>query len=416
MLAPTLYLIAATATVSPEWRLHSSTTATQHKLESSYDVVTETYYSQPIPLKAGHMIFTKPERTPLKMPSGKYAITSFFGDIVDDAHQPVPLSTVYDHHWIAEASNHRNELCHGALQYVFGVGAESRNNPVNLPTGHGYLVEEGTLWGANIHLLRTEGLAGDVHQATKECNECYYAPGKGDQCTARTNGTFACCGEDDYYGVSSCPTSSSGPHPPERSYHLRYRVSYTRNVSAIIPVSVGILSAPNCAIFYGVYRNDEQPVDTKTYEMTIPTDVTVPFAVGHMHTGALNVTLSVNDKLICTSVPTYGTEEGVAGNEKGYLVKVSHCIDEGTGPLILRKGDRLSIAANYYVGSYDSRLLYSDGTHLNVMGYMYVAYIQTDRLAKPLSLPNDAEGVVEAQADNAVTMAKLEPERADVKL
>ena len=50
-----------------------------------YNVTSETYYSNPISLKAGHMIFTKPEQTPLTLPSGRIGITSFFGDIVDCA-------------------------------------------------------------------------------------------------------------------------------------------------------------------------------------------------------------------------------------------------------------------------------------------------------------------------------------------
>lgn len=36
--------------------------------------------------------------------------------------------------------------------------------------------------------------------------------------------------------------------------------------------------------------------------------------------------------------------------------------------------DVIRIDAHYYVGSDDDRLNYSDGTHLNVMAYMYTAY------------------------------------------
>ena len=140
------------------------------------------------------------------MPNGTYAVTSFFGDIVDDQHIPVPLSDVYDHHWIAVSSKHQNQLCRrtgGLGNYVFGIGAESRNNPITLPEGYAYVVEDGAQWGGNseylpliqhahcgrffltsvcciVHLLRTEGLAGDPHKAAKECNECYYGPNKGD--------------------------------------------------------------------------------------------------------------------------------------------------------------------------------------------------------------------------------------------
>lgn len=52
---------------------------------------------------------------------------------------------------------------------------------------------------------------------------------------------------------------------------------------------------------------------------------------------------------------------------QGYLVHMSHCIDSSTGVLELRKGDEIAIDGHYFVGSNDPRLLYSDGTHLNVM-------------------------------------------------
>lgn len=377
------------------WSLHTShQTKVNGGLGKTYIAQTDTYYSQAIPLKAGHMIYTEPSETPLTMPEGKYAITGFFGDIVDDQHNPVPLNRVYDHHWIAVSDKHRNQLCQrtgGLGNYVFGIGAESRDNPVHFPTGHAYVVEPGTKWGGNIHLLRTEGLAGNPHKAAKECNECYYGPNKGQQCTPQRNGTFQCCGEADTHGLAFCDTAE-GPLPPEKNYHLRYNVTYTRDIQSVSPLEVGVMSAPDCAAFYGVLRNDENPVDTQSYQLRLPYDVHVALAIGHMHTGAINVTLSVNDKLACVSEPTYGTEEGVPGNEKGYLVSISPCIAADSGGLDLKKGDILKVEANYWVGTQDDRLLYSDGTHLNVMGYMYVAY-STD-LATNSTLLN-AEGTWE---------------------
>ena len=96
-------------------------------------------------------------------------------------------------------------------------------------------------------------------------------------------------------------------------------------------------------------------------------------AHGHQHTGALN-TIYKNDEFVCASKPRYGTKDGVVGNERGYLVQMSHCIDEASGPLVLKKGDKVRLESYYYVGSHDPRLAYSDGTHLNVMAYMYIGY------------------------------------------
>jgi len=44
--------------------------------------------------------------------------------------------------------------------------------------------------------------------------------------------------------------------------------------------------------------------------------MTLLFAVGHLHTGGLNISLSLNGQAVCTSFPTIGAELGAAGNEK----------------------------------------------------------------------------------------------------
>lgn len=248
-----LLLLSVASAAAIEFGLASTASAVLTGEAGSFTVQQETYYSAPITLEAGHMVFTDYAKTRLKMPSGEYAITYFIGDIVfADTHQPVPLSDVYDHHWIAVSSAHRNQLCKGSnIEYVFGIGAESRHSPVSFSPGFGYHVANGTYWGANIHLLRTEGLAGDnPYRAAKECNECYYSPGKAEGCTPAYNGTFRCCGElnNRTAANSSCAV---GPNPPAaRDYQLRYTFNYTRDVARVRPVYVGTLAAPNCAVFY----------------------------------------------------------------------------------------------------------------------------------------------------------------------
>jgi len=376
-----LSVVSVAATI--EFGLASTASTVLTGEAGSFTVTQETFYSDPITLEAGHMVFTDPNKTPLKMPSGEYAITYFIGDIVfADTHQPVPLSEVYDHHWIAVSSNHLNQFCKGhSIEYTFGIGAESRHSPVTFPAGFGYHVPNGTSWNANIHLLRTQGLAGaNPHKAAKECNECYYSPGKGEGCTPEYNGTFHCCGEGDgpktYSARMRCAV---GPNPPApRDYQLRYTFNYTKDVGRVRPVYVGTLAAPSCAVFYSVQRNDTEPTDHVRYSLTVPARMTFLFAVGHLHTGGLNISLSLNGQAVCTSFPTYGTEQGVAGNEKGYLVRMSPCIDSSTGVLELHQGDEITIDGRYFVGSNDPRLLYSDGTHLNVMSYLYVGYYRPD--------------------------------------
>jgi hypothetical protein len=188
---------------------------------------------------------------------------------------------------------------------------------VEFPAGYGYIVPAHTEWSANIHLLRTEGLeGGNPHKAAKECNECYYAPTKTSQCTKEANGTFDCCGEGDFKGEAHCPVSDAGKLLPAKNYHLRYTFSYTKDVSALIAVQIGTMSAPACSAFYNVLRDEEHPVNVASYELTLPFPADVVFGVGHAHTGALNVSLLVNGQPLCTSTPTYGSEEAGAARFK----------------------------------------------------------------------------------------------------
>jgi hypothetical protein len=197
-----------------------------------YAVKTTTFRSQALPLNPGQVVFTNPAQTPMPMPMGTYAILGFTGEVVDVQNTSVPLSTVYDHHWIALDRFHENIICTSSgdskgPQYVFGIGAESRNTPAYFPDGQGYFVYDAdeNQWGANIHLLHTVDLAGDSPaSAAKHCNECYYAPGKGPECTVQNNGTFQCCGDRCYSGVCKCPTLPNTKMVPT-DYYLSYTVT-----------------------------------------------------------------------------------------------------------------------------------------------------------------------------------------------
>ena len=363
----------------------------------TYDVITATYQSQAFPMLPGQTIFTKPDETPLPMPpisdkpgEGAYAILSFVGSMVDDQKQQVPLSRVYTHHWIMVQHSHKNELCRNGLNYVFGIGAESRNSPVEFPAGYGYTVSSAkdNQFGGNIHILRTEHLAedavgmvpvgqGGAAGAAKQCNECYYALGKGKECTLEQNGTFFCCGDNCYDGSCRCPTKAGTPMVPV-NFYLQYTVQYTRDVFKIAPVSVGVITTPDCKTYYTVLRDDIEKESLSATTFSVPADMEIFLAIGHQHTGAINVSLSLNGKLFCTSYPTYGNGTA-AGNEANHLVSMSTCYRyDPSGPappLAVKKGDRISVSGYYYVGSDDPRLGADlSGTHLNVMTYMYLGF------------------------------------------
>lgn len=384
--------IAATAHADIEFE--ASGAPTQYTITEGvakpYTIHSQVYFSKGFPLKPGQMLFTQYDKTPVPMPGdGKraYAFTGVLGDIAKDGPGPykqaASLSEVYDHHWVVRDNKQQNFLCPYGPNYVFGIGAESRTSPEKFPNGYGLVVQPGDSWGANIHLLRTDSgkyLKGDdPHTATKECNECYYAPNKGAGCSVEKNGTFQCCGENCYDGSCSCPTTAAAKDVPATTYYLRYEVNYTYDLDAITPISVGIYTTPSCRTFYEVYRNDAQPETLSTTTFNVPVDADILLMKGHQHTGSLNISLFHNDKLVCTSYPRYGTDpENTPGNEKGYLVHMSDCYNaddhDGQG-YKLQAGDTLRLDSWYFVGSDDPRIAPTPGgTHLNVMGYMYTIY------------------------------------------
>eukprot|EP01052_Picozoa_sp_SAG31_P017276 SAG31_NODE_1175_length_9536_cov_20.263113_1_plen_399_part_10 len=129
----------------------------------SYTVVEQSVYSSPMYLRNGEVVWTDIHSTIIPMPAGgDYAILSMSGEVVDCNNISVPLTTVYNHHWVMRPTNRdfNDRACPDeTFSYVFGVGAESRDTVTSFPRGTGYIVREGTEWGANIHLLHTQGLA-----------------------------------------------------------------------------------------------------------------------------------------------------------------------------------------------------------------------------------------------------------------
>mmetsp|Transcript_4990 Transcript_4990/g.15680 ORF Transcript_4990/g.15680 Transcript_4990/m.15680 type:complete len:414 (-) Transcript_4990:732-1973(-) len=395
-------------------------------LEREVTHTSTSFVTVDFPMRPGEFVFTDADITEAPFPKGvgPYAITGFSGELVyADTNESVPLSELYNHHWTVLEWSYENALCENGPQYTFGLGAESRRTILQFPEGYGYrrAAPATDYWGANIHLLRTEGLAGEPPRAAKECNECYYHPGKG--CHPEDNGTFACCGDygdkeslrdfvnrgktfstwrdaasqrqrllreeeekellrellrdsdvqaTPYYG---CPVKK-GTALDTKHYKLKYTVNYT-DVLAVKPAEVGVWATPDCETFYNVYANDDQPEDLSSTSFTVPHDMELLSALGHQHVGALNISLFVNDQFVCASHPTYGTTPGRVGDELGYVVEMSTCFSKqpGAAPLVLREGDTVRVDSWYWVGHTDSRIApHPAGSHLNVMGYIYAMY------------------------------------------
>lgn len=344
-----------------------------------------TYRSPAMRMTPGQVIFTDPNNTPLRMPGGSVAITSFNAQIVDAQGSPVPLSEVYLHHWLIFDGFGNAGVCGGYLGYKFGVGAESRNTDTTFPDGYAMITSGKERWGANIHVLRTDGVP-DV----KSCIECHCEGG---------GGNFGCCPDGSF-----CDTTKGIDHAP-REYFLEYTIEYSTDTSAYTAIDITVLDVSQCQIEYNVPQCSAPPcVSSLAYQTVVPADIDVVFMIGHLHIGGINLTVTADlpdgtTAMLCNSEPRYGTGSE-AGNEKGYVVEMDGCswggksasdndhdVDGGdddvdrdgdaadgaakrasprsSAPLRLPAGSKINYVANYN----------NDPYHDAVMGLVYVASI-----------------------------------------
>ena len=241
-------------------------------------------------------------------------------------------------------------------------------------------------WSANIHLLRTVGLANGA-QGTRDCIECAYAKSKG--CHPDQTGLFACCGDGSFCAVekqqnsSSTTTTTTEVAAAAKTYFLRYTVTYTNATAAITPITNYVLDASGCEIEYNIAADAQSGVHRTflcfTYgNSNFPAAGNTPvFAAGHQHIGAINITLSRQrggkSTPLCTSYPTVGTKVGVAGNEKGYVTAMSHCAGADFKGMQLEKGDDMCVESFYDVDPADKRSApLPGGAHLGVMSLFYL--------------------------------------------
>ena len=213
----------------------------------------------------------------------------------------------------------------------------------------------------------------------KECIECWGGPLK--PCGMRQNGSFACCQS------GRCPVAHVDTVPVE--YRMQITLTYTRNVSMVRPVDMETYLAPDCQYEYNVYANYEEPEQKATKTWIVDHDKRLLFGVGHMHSGALNVSVYINDVFLCASYPIYGSTPRTVGDEKGHLVEVTRCLDDGSAgsypnhpagsyvnhSVVVKAGDKLRVDGWYWVGKTDARILPTPaGPHLGVMSYFYAVF------------------------------------------
>jgi len=101
----------------------------------------------------------------------------------------------------------------------------------------------------------------------------------------------------------------------------------------------------------------------------------------HIHAGGIYGTMAINGQDICTSVPVVGTDPAnPPGNEQGYLVGVTQCIDHRMlgNKVRLEKGDVITLSAAYDVDPTSQRHFpMPGGKHGGIMA-LYFAFMDCD--------------------------------------
>lgn len=305
----------------------------------------------------------------LPMPGPQaYAIRSWHGEIIGEDGSPVSLDSIYLHHWTVRNAmlSSKKHMCSNVDENFV---ASQRSEAHEFPIGHGLVVPEPAAvrshWSADVHLIRTEGLAGsDPHLTSKACRECPY------------NHNPAC---NSQFGRCVVGLNQTG-NAAARVVYVKYTVIYTYDVHTVQPVSIGWLASPKCTRSYSVMRSDKHPVHLMAAKYTLPGDFRLLKAWGHMHTGAINISVWVDGEHLCTSSAQYGKHYGVAGDEECQMLNMTTCLlDSGSDSIarMMKGGSILELRSYYWVGGLDKRFgryEHLGGTHFNVMAYIFLAY------------------------------------------
>jgi len=316
----------------------------------------------------------------------------------------------------------------------FGAGTEARGTPQNFSFPYAFVTEVGEdHWIANVHIINTGALseekahrclecpctsedefdwqAGTINGQnpyTEQCNGQLKAE-HNTRCDIKTyrGGLFCCESNELCLEESELPSEA-----PSTTFYLRYSVQYAHTTPEVRPLFLsGCCDATGDqetrgAVEYDIPKCDETlnpgcihvaaarqslggvslfAADSAEQDR----EVEIVYAVGHQHRGGLGISLydDATGEMLCESLPTYGTEEGVIGNEKGYVVAMSTCTFNP--PLRRRLSDLVRV-----VSLYDST-----DAHTGTMGLFYIALADatqphpeaaTRPYAQVLELPEEA--------------------------
>jgi len=163
------------------------------------------------------------------------------------------------------------------------------------------------------------------------------------------------------------------------------------------------------SLFHHIAQNNEHPYQKTTLRVMAPTSGRLLWAQSHLHTGGINATLYKNDKPVCTTSATYGTNSDAgnnARNEKNHLVRIGSCYDQigseantntntntnnnnnnnnnsnnNSAPrhagISFEEGDVFTTETYYYGGTDDDRFStpLAAGEHKNVMSMFFLGVV-----------------------------------------
>jgi len=194
-----------------------------------------------------------------------------------------------------------------------------------------------------------------------------------------------------------------------KSFNLKYELQWTRDMSATTQVLVHLLDisggtrAVKGQLLEGIEWNIDQNLNNKGDHQNCNDticNITGSVVVGeqhnfetglcagtmrwsylHQHVGAISGTMYVNGKQHCQSLPIVGTDpSNPAGNEQGFVVKFTQCVDQRTlgNQIRLNKGDVVTVTGLYDVDPTSKRNFpLPGGKHGGVMG-LFFSVMQCD--------------------------------------
>lgn len=416
-------------------------------------LTTTTFSTEPISVNTSGIAFIN---VPIEVPKGPFALHSLSADLVDDKNDSVPLSEAYFHHWFISVLRANSTSSEPPVEVAhFGAGSEIRHAPETFPAGTAAYFEGNEDWVAQVHLIDLRSTHPEDRLPCIECRRhlscedgaclrpemwflshgmyhnyaggiyaCNWGEMSPDRKIPETAGSAFCTkrrakGEERTYRLQYKMVYSMVEGPPQEqpwvSLHgavLKAEAPYAEyNVPACLnqsanPMCVhrkvsdwvfsgGVFNCTSCPPF------DHNVAPGKPAMSHLPTpfiNAGLVWATGHQHDGAMGLELwltppnASEPELLFESVPSYGSEEGVPGNELGFLV--AHTIKTWENPVPIQEGAKLRVVSKYdaHPPAYDLTGFKAgrEIARTGVMGYMIIRVVDLDGMAHGVSTTHQA--------------------------